>query len=62
MKVKLELEDISELANQLSVSLILSALLLGSSLALLSDVGPTFFDIPLLGLVGFVFSAILGGF
>ena len=62
MKVKLELEDISELANQLSVSLILSALVLGSSLALLSDVGPTFFDIPLLGLVGFIFSAVLGGF
>ena len=35
---------------------------MGSSLALLTDVGPTLFDIPLLGLIRFVFSAILGGF
>lgn len=62
IEVNLKHEGISELANQLSVSLILSALIMGSSLALLTDVGPTLFDIPLLGLVGFVFSAILGGF
>jgi ubiquinone biosynthesis protein len=62
IEVNLSHNGISELANQLSVSLILSALIMGSSLALLTDVGPTLFDIPLLGLVGFVFSAILGGF
>lgn len=62
IEVNLSHKGISELANQLSVSLILSALIMGSSLALLTDVGPTLFDIPLLGLVGFVFSAILGGF
>lgn len=62
IEVNLKHAGISELANQLSVSLILSALILGSSLALLSDVGPTLFEIPLLGLVGFVFSALLGGF
>ena len=62
IEVNLKHAGISELANQLSVSLILSALILGSSLALLSDVGPTLFEIPLLGLIGFVFSAMLGGF
>lgn len=62
LEVKLKLEGLSELANQLSVSLVISALILGSSLALLSNVGPRLFDIPLLGLVGFLFSAILGGF
>ena len=62
IELNLKHEGLSELANQLSVSLIISALILGSSLALLSDVGPTLFDIPILGLVGFVFSAILGGY
>ncbi|MEE0939033.1 AarF/ABC1/UbiB kinase family protein [Methanobrevibacter sp.] len=62
IEVKVRLADISEIANQLSVALILASLILGSSLALLSDVGPTLFDIPLLGLIGFLFSAILGGF
>ncbi|WP_407410690.1 ABC1 kinase family protein [Methanobrevibacter sp.] len=62
IELNLKHEGLSELANQLSVSLIISALILGSSLALLSDVGPTLFEIPILGLVGFVFSAILGGY
>ena len=62
IEINLKHAEISELANQLSVSLILSALILGSSLALLRDVGPTLYDIPLLGLIGFLFSAILGGF
>lgn len=62
IEVNIKLAQISELANQLSVSLILSALILGSSLALVSNVGPKFLEIPLLGLAGFVFSAVLGGF
>lgn len=61
IEVNLKHEGISELANQLSVALILSALIIGSSLALLANVGPKIFDIPMLGLVGFLFSAILGG-
>ncbi len=62
IEVKLKHEGISELANQLSVALILAALVVGSSLALLADSGPRLFDIPALGLVGFVFSAVLGAF
>ncbi|MBQ9160427.1 MAG: AarF/ABC1/UbiB kinase family protein [Methanobrevibacter sp.] len=62
IEVKLKHEGISALANQLSVSLILSALIIGSSLAILADKGPKLFDIPALGLVGFVFSAVLGAF
>ena len=58
IEINLKHAEISELANQLSVSLILSALILGSSLALLRDVGPTLYDIPLLGLFGFLFSRI----
>ena len=62
LEVNLKHLEISELANQLSVSLILSALILGSSLTLVSNVGPKLFDISILGLAGFVFSAVLGGF
>ena len=42
------------------ISLILSALLIGSSLAIISDKGPKLFDVSILGLIGFVFSAALG--
>lgn len=62
IEVNLKHEGISELTNQLSVSLILSALIVGSSLAILADKGPSLFDIPILGLVGFVFSAVLGAY
>lgn len=62
IEVKIKHEGISELANQLSVSLILAALIVGSSLALLEDTGPRLFDIPILGLIGFVFSALLGAY
>lgn len=60
LSVKLKHESISELTNQLSISLILSALIIGSSLAIMSDKGPKLFDMSLLGLIGFVFSAALG--
>lgn len=60
LSVKLKHESISELTNQLSISLILSALIIGSSLAILANKGPKLFDIPILGLIGFVFSAALG--
>ena len=61
LEVNIRVLEISEIINQLSISLILSALILGSSLALVSNVGPKIFEIPLLGLGGFLFSAILGG-
>ena len=62
IEVKLKHEGISDLVNQISVAMIIAALIIGSSLALLADAGPRLFDIPALGLVGFVFSAVLGGY
>ncbi len=62
IEVNIKLQDISELTNQLSVSLILSALIVGSSLAILADKGPQLWGIPALGLIGFVFSAVLGAY
>lgn len=62
IEVKIKLEGMSDLVNQISVVLIIVALIIGSSLALLANVGPRMFDVPALGLVGFVFSAVLGGY
>lgn len=46
--------------NRISISMILSALLIGSSLVILSDKGFMIFGLPFLGIIGFIFSAILG--
>ncbi len=62
IEVKLKHEGIVQLINQLSISLILSSLIIGSSLALITDVGPDLFGVPILGLAGFIFSAVLGGY
>lgn len=58
--VKLEHEGISALTDKLSYALIISALIIGSSLALLSDKGPKLWDMPAIGFVGFLLSACLG--
>lgn len=58
--VNLKHENIHNITNQLSISIILSAIIVGSSLAILADKGPRFMDIPVLGLVGFVISVALG--
>lgn len=62
LEVNLNHLGISELINQLSVALIVSALIIGSSLAILSEKGPQLWGMPALGLIGFVFSAILGAY
>ena len=60
IKVNLELAGLTELKNQLSASLIISALIIGSSLAILSNTGPKMWDISVIGLFGFLLSAVLG--
>jgi ubiquinone biosynthesis protein len=37
-------------------------LLVGSSIAILADKGPKIWDISAIGFIGFVFSALLGGY
>ncbi|RAP43417.1 MAG: hypothetical protein BZ135_09350, partial [Methanosphaera sp. rholeuAM6] len=49
-----------DLKNQLSISLIVAALLVGSSIAILADKGPKVWDISVIGFVGFVLSAVIG--
>lgn len=46
--------------NRISMSLILSALLIGSSLIILSNKGFMILDLPFLGIIGFILSAIIG--
>ena len=60
MLVNLELKGLTELKNQLSASLIISALIIGSSLAILSNSGPKMWDTSAIGLFGFLLSAVLG--
>lgn len=55
--VKLEHEGISALTDKLSYALIISALIIGSSLALLSDKGPKLWDMPAIGFLRFLISA-----
>ena len=62
LQVKLIHEGISQLANQLSVSLILSSMIIGSSLTIIGGAGPKIWGISAIGLIGFVFSAVLGAF
>ena len=58
--IKLRHEGINELSKQLTTAIIIAALIVGSSLALFADKGPTLLGIPILGLIGFVISFALG--
>lgn len=60
IEINLNHTGLDSFKNQISVSLILSALIIGSSLAILADKGPKICDIAALGFVGFIISAVLG--
>lgn len=47
-------------ANRLSYSLILAAIIVGSSLIMQTDKGPLFMGFPVIGVLGFLIAAILG--
>ena len=60
LKLNLELQGLDDLIHRLSIALIVAALLVGSAIAILADKGPKLWDIAIIGLFGFVFSAVLG--
>lgn len=60
ISVELKIKDLNFLINQLSISIIIAALLVGSSLVIMSDIGYEVFGVPILGLIGFTISLILG--
>ena len=47
-------------SNRVSASLIIAALIVGSSIVIHFNRGPMFMDIPVLGVIGFVSAGILG--
>ncbi len=68
-KLKLNLEhlgieklsrDIDKSSNRLSFSLIIAALIIGSSLIIREGSGPTIFDYPAFGIIGYSLASILG--
>lgn len=54
------LEEMDRSSNRLSFSVIISALIIGSSLIVLSGRGPMFLDFPVFGILGFLLAGVLG--
>ncbi len=54
------IRELDRSSNRLSLSLLVAALIVGSSIIATMQKGYTVFDIPLLGLIGYLFAAILG--
>jgi len=52
--------EIDRSSNRLSFALIIAALIVGSSLLIRADVGARIFNVPLIGLLGFLFAGVLG--
>ena len=47
-------------SNRVAGSLVIAALIIGSSIVIYSNRGPMFMDFPLIGVIGFVSAGILG--
>jgi len=62
IRIKVEHEGLERITNKLSVALILSALLIGSSMIMTTDNGILMIKFPYLGVLGFAISAILAVF
>ena len=67
LRVELESQNIDAFSrtlerstNKLSVALVISSLLVGSSLIMQTNKGPLLFDFPILGIIGFMLSGMLG--
>jgi len=54
------LSTYDQISNRISFSIIIAALIIGSALVIMSKVPPLFYDISLLGIVGFLAAAIMG--
>jgi ubiquinone biosynthesis protein len=54
------ISDLDKSSNRISFSLVIAALIIGSSLIMQSDKGPTLFGFPTLGLLGYSVAGVLG--
>ncbi|PLX88132.1 MAG: ubiquinone biosynthesis protein UbiB [Desulfuromonas sp.] len=52
--------DLDKSTNRISFSMVIAALVIGSSLIMQTDKGPMLFDFPILGLLGYSIAAFLG--
>lgn len=52
--------EINALSNKLSLSLLVSALIVGSSIVIHADVRPKMLGIPIFGLIGYIFGLVVG--
>lgn len=67
LKIKFEhhglegfVDELEKLGNRLSLSLIITGLIIGSSLIIQLDKGPYIFGLPVIGMLGYLIAAILG--
>ncbi|PIE68594.1 MAG: ABC transporter [Deltaproteobacteria bacterium] len=51
---------LDRMSNRISFSIVLAALIIGSSLVVLSDIPPRWNDIPIIGIIGFLVAGIMG--
>ncbi len=54
------INTLDRLSNRLTFGIIIAALIVGSSLVIQIDKGPMFYDIPVLGLAGFIIASVMG--
>jgi len=54
------IHEMDRSSNRLSFSLVLAALIVGSSLIIVTDTGPRLFGLPFLGVLGFCLAALFG--
>jgi ubiquinone biosynthesis protein len=54
------LSTYDQISNRISFSIIIAALIIGSALVIMAKVPPLFYDISLIGIVGFLAAAIMG--
>ena len=52
--------EMDKSSNRISFSLVISALIIGSSLIIMANKGPIVYGFPVLGILGFVFAGLLG--
>ncbi len=54
------LDTHDRIASRITFAIVLAALIIGSSLMVLSNIPPRWFDIPLVGLIGFLIAGLMG--
>ena len=51
---------LDQMSNRISFAIVLASLIIGSSLIILSGIPPTWHDIPVIGLIGFLLAGVMG--